>query len=183
MSSEPNDWSRPSVQAYLRAVLALSPADWERLDAVFRERTAARLLERARADGHPDPVHALPSSPPPPPAGWRRVASSVVRRGLTRVQDATLAPAWQRQGVGPARLLYERFQHPYVSLEARGVVEYGLLLLWRRPKSPTITKDWQRDLVRLLGTVVPWDAIWTTPDADGSVGQPVPERGAEGGTK
>lgn len=174
MPTERYDWSRPSVQAYVQAVLALTPADWERLAAAFREQAARHAIERARAEGHPDPAHALPPVTPPM-RGWRRVAEKALKGGLTRMQDLMLAPAWQRQGVGPARLLYERFQHPYVSLQTRHVIEVGLHYLWLRPHVPTLAHPIQRDLVRLLNMVVPWDAIWTTPDADGSVGRLAPE--------
>jgi len=173
MASEIHDWSRPSVQAYVNAVLALTPADWERLTAAFRMRSIEKLLERARAAGHPDPAHAL--RPQTTLRPWQRAAFKVIERGLTRVHDATLAPAWQRQGVGPARLLYERFQHPYVTLEARSVIEFGLNLLWLRSQRPVIERPELREIARVLSTVVPWDAIWTTPDADGSVGRLSPE--------
>lgn len=180
MSAERYDWSRPSVQAYVRAVLALTPADWERLAVAFREHAARHAIHRARGEGHPDPAHALPPVTPPP-RGWRRVAENVMKGGLTRMHDAMLAPAWRRQGVGPARLLYERFQHPYVSFHARAVVELGLTYLWLRPLVPTLTRPTQREIVRLLNMVVPWDTIWTMPDADGSVGRLAPEPGEESG--
>ena len=170
MADDIHDWSRPSVQAYVRAVLALAPADWDRLASACRQRAAEELIARARSAGHPDPGRALQQEAPPP-RGWRRVAANIIDRGMTRVHDASLGPAWQRQGVGPARLLYERFQHPYVSRAARSVVELGLGLLWSRPSAPTLERPEQRQLARLLNEVLPWDAIWTTPDADGSVGR------------
>jgi hypothetical protein len=173
MPSAAFDWSRASVARYVQAVLALTPADWDRLRLASRHAAAEHALAAARAAGHPDPTLALPQRTPPP-TGWRRVAAGTVVRGLEAFSDWTLAPAWRRHGTGPARLLYERFQHPYVTFEARHVIEVGLILLSMRSFHPILHEPAFRRVSTTLNAVLPWDAIWTTPDADGTVGQLTP---------
>jgi hypothetical protein len=164
------DWNRASVRRFVDAVLALTPDDWERLEVAARRSAAAHMRANARTAGHPDPTHALPAWTPPP-RGWRRVTSAVLTSGLEHLEDWLHAPEWKRQGVGPARLLFERYQHPYVSRSARRAVERGLMLLAMRAHRPVLNEPGFRDLAETLNTVLPWDAIWTTPDADGTVGR------------
>jgi GNAT superfamily N-acetyltransferase len=164
------DWNRASVRRFVDAVLALTPEDWERLDEAVRRSAAAHVRATARTAGHPDPAHALPAWTPPL-RGWRRVAAAVLIPGVEQLEDWLHAPDWQRQGVGPARLLFERYQHPYVSRPARRAVERGLTLLAMRRYHPVLHEPSFQALAATLNTVLPWDAIWTTPDADGTVGR------------